>query len=137
MAGLAFAGLPQIASAITPDNGREEEILKNNALVKGKAKRFTLLHTADIHSQLDTHDEFFWENGAPVYKKRGGFAVLKTMLRSLKAENPSNTLIIDGGDCFQGRGVASLSEGQAIVPLINNIGYDLILPGNWEVAYGK
>lgn len=30
-----------------------------------------------------------------------------------------------------------MSEGQAIVPLINNIGYDLMLPGNWEVVYGK
>jgi sulfur-oxidizing protein SoxB len=33
--------------------------------------------------------------------------------------------------------VAALSEGQAIVPLMNNIGYDLMLPGNWEVVYGK
>jgi 2',3'-cyclic-nucleotide 2'-phosphodiesterase (5'-nucleotidase family) len=30
-----------------------------------------------------------------------------------------------------------LSKGQAIIPLINNIGYDLVLPGNWEVVYGK
>jgi 2',3'-cyclic-nucleotide 2'-phosphodiesterase (5'-nucleotidase family) len=59
------------------------------------------------------------------------------MLRTLKAENPSNTLIIDGGDCFQGSAVASLTEGKAIVPLMNNIDYDLMLPGNWEVVYGK
>jgi 2',3'-cyclic-nucleotide 2'-phosphodiesterase (5'-nucleotidase family) len=59
------------------------------------------------------------------------------MLNTLRKENPGNTLLIDGGDCFQGGGVAALSEGRAIVPLINDIGYDLMLPGNWEVVYGK
>ena len=137
LAGLAFSGLPQVASAITGDEHHEKEILKNKAVLNGKAKHITFLHTADIHAQLYTHDEFFWENGREVYKKRGGFAVLKTMLHTLKAQNPENTLIIDGGDCFQGGAVAALSEGQAIVPLINNIGYDLVLPGNWEVVYGK
>ncbi len=77
------------------------------------------------------------ENGKPVYKKRGGYGVLKTMIDTLRAEDPQNTLVIDGGDCFQGGGVAAMSEGRAIVPLMNHIGYDLILPGNWEVVYGK
>ena len=137
LAGLAFAGLPQIAGAATGGAQHEKEITKNNAVRTGKAQHITLLHTADIHAQLYTHDEFFWENGRAVYKKRGGLAVLKTMLLDLKKQNIGNTLIIDGGDCFQGGGVAALSKGQAIIPLINNIGYDLVLPGNWEVVYGK
>ena len=137
LAGLAFTGLPQVAGAASGDDHHEKEMLRNKAVQNGKAKRITLLHTADIHGQLYTHDEFFWENDKPVYKKRGGFAVLKTMLHTLKAQNPSNTLIVDGGDCFQGSGVAALSKGSAIIPLINNIGYDLVLPGNWEVVYGK
>ncbi|HLO80700.1 MAG TPA: bifunctional metallophosphatase/5'-nucleotidase [Chitinophagaceae bacterium] len=137
LAGLGMAGIPQIASAKFNDPADEKSWKKSGVLQAGKAQRITLLHTADIHAQLYTHDEFFWENGKAVYRKLGGFPVLKTMLRTLKAENPSNTLIIDGGDCFQGSGVAALSEGKAIVPLINNIDYDLTLPGNWEVVYGK
>ena len=137
LAGLAFAGLPQIAGAASGDAQHEKEIFKSNAVKAGKAQHITLLHTADIHAQLYTHDEFFWENGRAIYKKRGGLAVLKTMLLDLKKQNIGNTLIIDGGDCFQGGGVAALSKGQAIIPLINNIGYDLVLPGNWEVVYGK
>lgn len=128
---------PAVANATGGNAYHENEMQKNKAVQNGKAQIFSLLHTSDIHAQLYTHDEFFFENGKPVYKKRGGFAVLKTMLKSLKAKNPSNTLIIDGGDCFQGGGVAALTEGKGIVPLINNIGYDLILPGNWEVVYGK
>ena len=137
LAGFAFAGIPQIASMASGSDVHEKDILKSIAIQKGSAKHFTLLHTADIHAQLYTHDEFFWENGKAVYKKRGGMAVLKTMLHTLKKQNPGNTLIIDGGDCFQGGGVAALSKGAAIIPLINNISYDLVLPGNWEVVYGK
>ncbi|HEU4861758.1 MAG TPA: bifunctional metallophosphatase/5'-nucleotidase [Chitinophagaceae bacterium] len=110
---------------------------KSKVLQNGKAQLLTLLHTADIHSQLNIHDEFFIENGKPVYKKRGGFATLKTMVNELRKKNPLNTLVIDGGDCFQGSGIAALTEGKAIIPLMNNIGYDIMLPGNWEVVYGK
>jgi 2',3'-cyclic-nucleotide 2'-phosphodiesterase (5'-nucleotidase family) len=110
---------------------------RNKAIQNGKATMLTLLHTADIHSQVMTHDEFFIENGKPVFKKRGGLANLKTMINTLRKQNAANTLVIDGGDCFQGSGIAALSEGKAIVPLMNNIGYDIMLPGNWEVVYGK
>lgn len=128
---------PSLANAVAGDAYNDRSIYSNKAVQNGKAKVITLLHTSDIHAQLHTHDEFFFEDGKVVYKKRGGFAVLKTMLNQLKSKNPDNTLIIDGGDCFQGGGVAALTEGKGIVPLINNIGYDLILPGNWEVVYGK
>lgn len=112
-------------------------ITKGETLRIGAAERITILHTADIHAQLYTHDEFFHENGKAVYRKRGGLAVLKTMIDALRAENPGNTIVIDGGDCFQGSGTAALSEGRAIIPLVDRIGYDLMLPGNWEVVFGK
>ena len=130
---------PLAAAAIHSDESEDKarSIEKSGAIRNGKAQVLTLLHTADIHSQLDIHDEFFIENGKPVYKKRGGFATLKTMINSWRNKNPQNTLVIDGGDCFQGSGIAALTEGAAIIPLMNNIGYDIMLPGNWEVVYGK
>src|ERR1043166_8392529 len=141
---LKYAGLGAIGLGLGPalsywlqDEGKIRDIIKNPAIVNGKAQRFTILHTSDIHGQLDIHDEFFWEKDKAVYKKRGGFATLQTMLKELKAQNPLNTLLVDGGDCFQGSGMASLTQGQAIVSLINKMNYDLVLPGNWEVLYGK
>lgn len=101
------------------------------------SNHFTILYTSDIHAQLNTHDEFFWENGKAVYKKRGGLAVLKTMINSFRKQNPENTILIDGGDYFHGSAVASLTEGEAMIPLLNDFNYDLILPGNWEVVYKK
>lgn len=136
---MASSALPLAASALgNTESGRQsDEMFQRNAVKDGKANIVTILHTADIHAQLLTHDEFFIEHGNPVYKKRGGYAVLKTMFNELRSQNPANTMLIDGGDCFQGSGVAALSKGKAIVPLMNNLKYDLILPGNWEVVYGK
>lgn len=102
-----------------------------------KKQTISILITTDIHSQLFTHDEFFWENNQAVYKKRGGMAVLKTMIESFRKQNPTHTILYDGGDFFHGHAVASLTEGEALIPIFNDLNYDLMLPGNWEVVYKK
>ena len=103
---------------------------------KQAANEFSILITTDLHAQINTHDEFFWENGQAVYKRRGGLAVLKTMIDTLRKENPNN-ILYDGGDYFHGHAIASITEGEALIPLMNAFNYDLILPGNWEVVYKK
>jgi 2',3'-cyclic-nucleotide 2'-phosphodiesterase (5'-nucleotidase family) len=55
----------------------------------------------------------------------------------LRKRNPSNTILIDGGDYIHGSAVASLSNGEALIPVMNSFQYDLIVPGNWEVVYKK
>src|SRR5437868_1670222 len=69
---------PTLAMGAVGD--RRDELVKSRAVLQDKANKFTILHTSDIHAQLHTHDEFFFENGKAVYRKRGGFAVLKTMI---------------------------------------------------------
>jgi len=59
------------------------------------------------------------------------------MINHFRKQNPANTLLLDGGDYFHGSAVASLTEGEALIPLLNDFNYDLILPGNWEVVYKK
>lgn len=138
LAGLAVALSPvsnMFGSTIGLDelNNEDEKVNSNT----GKKQTVTILITTDIHSQLFTHDEFFWENNQPVYKKRGGMAVLKTMVETFRKQNPSNTILYDGGDFFHGHAVASLTQGEALIPIFNDLNYDLMLPGNWEVVYKK
>jgi len=128
LAGLA-AGLPFPFVSNATDTSSDATPAASN--------RLTLLITADLHAQINTHDEFFWENGKAVYRKRGGLSVLKTMIDRLRKENPTNTLLLDGGDYFHGHAVASLTEGESLIPILNEFNYDLILPGNWEVVYKK
>ncbi|MFO0358778.1 MAG: bifunctional metallophosphatase/5'-nucleotidase [Sphingobacteriaceae bacterium] len=138
LAGLATVLAP--VSTIVAGNNYEidadaDDVNKTNKDKNGKST-VTMLITTDIHAQLFTHDEFFWENNQAVYKKRGGMAVLKTMIDSYRKKNP-NTIVYDGGDYFHGHAVASLTEGEALIPIFNKLGYDLMLPGNWEVVYKK
>lgn len=123
---------PLNAESLRSEKKLSEARSKNSATAK-----LTLLYTSDIHAQLHTHDEFFWENNNPVYRKRGGLAVLKTMINAYRSKDPEHTILIDGGDYYHGHAVASLTEGEAMIPIFNNIKYDLMLPGNWEVVYKK
>jgi S-sulfosulfanyl-L-cysteine sulfohydrolase len=52
-----------IVNAVSGDEYHAKELFGNKAVKDGKANVFTLLHTSDIHAQLHTHDEFFFENG--------------------------------------------------------------------------
>ena len=99
--------------------------------------KITILQTADIHGQLDSHPELFWENGEIVFKERGGLANIKTLFDIEKKKNPGNTIIVDGGDLIQGSGYVAHSEGEVMVEVIKNMGYNVLIPGNWEVIYGK
>lgn len=97
----------------------------------------TILQTADIHGQLDTHQELFVENGKTVFRERGGMAVIKTIFEEERAANPGRTIIVDGGDLIQGSGYAAASKGKIFPDIVREMNYDLLLPGNWEVVYGK
>jgi 2',3'-cyclic-nucleotide 2'-phosphodiesterase (5'-nucleotidase family) len=131
------ASFTTIGQAQANTNNRMDTTkLDSNLTTQQAENEFSIFITTDLHAQIHTHDEFFWENGKAVYKKRGGLAVLKTMVDQLRASHPQN-ILYDGGDYFHGHGVASLSEGEALIPLMNTFKYDLILPGNWEVVYKK
>ena len=97
-----------------------EEVFEENTTKKNLP--ITLLITSDIHAQINTHDEFFWENNQAVYRKRGGLAVLKTMIEHYRKQNPENTIVYDGGDFFHGHAVSTFTEGEALIPIFNHLG---------------
>ncbi|MBX9889011.1 MAG: bifunctional metallophosphatase/5'-nucleotidase [Flavobacteriaceae bacterium] len=101
-----------------------------------KPQTISILQTTDVHCQIHPHDELFWENEKAVFRKTGGYAYIATLLKELKKKNP-NTYTIDTGDMFQGSELSVETTGAAFVPILNALGYDLYLPGNWEVIYGK
>ena len=96
----------------------------------------SILQTTDVHCQVHPHDELFWENEQIIFRKTGGYANVSAMLRNLRKQNP-NTFTIDTGDMFQGSELSVETSGKAFIPVLNAMDYDLYLPGNWEVVYGK
>lgn len=102
----------------------------------GKTYTINILQTTDVHCQVHPHDELFWENDQAVFRKTAGYAQLATYFKKERKSNP-DTFIIDTGDMFQGSELSVKTTGKAFVPVLNLLGYDLYLPGNWEVIYGK
>ena len=104
--------------------------------VDDKPFTISILQTTDVHCQLHPHDELFWENNKSVFRKAGGYPQLATYFKRARIKNP-DTFIIDTGDMFQGSELSVKTTGKALVPILNKLGYDLYLPGNWEVIYYK
>lgn len=126
----AFSNINKIENK----NTNEAIMDKTNEL--DKIQKVSLFQTTDVHCQIHPHDELFWENNKAVFRKTGGYAYVAGMLDQLRKENP-NHFTIDTGDMFQGSELAVETTGKAFVPVLNAMDYDLYLPGNWEVVYGK
>lgn len=112
------------------------EIEESDSAVKNGETIISILQTTDVHCQIYPHDELFWENDQIKYRKTGGYAEMSSFLEKLKKKNP-NTFLIDTGDMFQGSELSVKTTGEAFIPILNALDYDLYLPGNWEVIYGK
>ena len=61
-----------------------------------------------------------------------GVARIKTALENAG----KNVLLVDAGDAVQGGIIGTLSKGEAIVELMNALGYDVATIGNHEFDYG-
>jgi len=120
--------------------GSIAEIIERNEKYKDVSadEPFTIsiLQTTDVHCQVHPHDELFWENDKAVFRKTGGYARLATYFQKERNQN-RDTFIIDTGDMFQGSELSVKTTGKAMVPILNALGYNLYLPGNWEVIYYK
>jgi S-sulfosulfanyl-L-cysteine sulfohydrolase len=72
---------------------------------------------------------------AQKYGKVGGFAHLATLIKRLRETyGREKTLLLDGGDTWQGSGTAYWTRGQDMVGACNQLGVD-IMTGHWEFTY--
>ncbi|MDX1907954.1 MAG: 5'-nucleotidase C-terminal domain-containing protein [Bacteroidia bacterium] len=133
--GLIGAGAGLVSAAPVAPASADPEMDPQD-VTPDKPVTVDILQTTDVHCQIHPHDELFWENGQAVYRQTGGYAHLATYLRQARRRNP-NTFLLDTGDMFQGSQLSVETTGKAIVPILDALGYDLYLPGNWEVIYYK
>jgi sulfur-oxidizing protein SoxB len=69
------------------------------------------------------------------YGRLGGFAHLKTLIDRLRAEAGAS-LLLDGGDLWQGSGLANLMHGEDMVDAANLLGIEA-MTAHWEFTYGE
>ena len=131
MSGAAILGpISTIATTQTKDADPVSRVNPDGSI------SINILQTTDVHCQIDPHDEMFWESEKPVFRKTGGYAQIAGFFKKERVKDPE-TFIIDTGDMFQGSELSMKTTGKCIVPILNAMGYDLFLPGNWEVIYYK
>lgn len=74
-------------------------------------------------------------DAAEKYGKVGGFAHLKTLVDRLRLEaGAERSLLLDGGDTWQGSGTAYWTRGKDMVGACNLLGVD-VMTGHWEFTY--
>ncbi len=76
-----------------------------------------------------------FERAARTYGKVGGFAHLATLVKRLRAERPG-ALLLDGGDTWQGSGLALWTKGSDMIEAQKLLGVDL-MTAHWEFTYGE
>ena len=82
-------------------------------------KNLVILFTSDAHCGIDQG----W-----------GYAGVYAIKEGLAKWN--HVLLVDNGDAIQGEPVGTLTKGEAITDIMNQVGYDIAIPGNHEFDYG-
>jgi S-sulfosulfanyl-L-cysteine sulfohydrolase len=86
---------------------------------------------AYAYTCLDFHD------AAVRFGRMGGLAYLATLVKQLRtARGLENTLLLDGGDSWQGSATALWTKGMDMVKASNLLGVN-IMTGHWEFTYGS
>ena len=78
-----------------------------------------------------------FDDAAHRYGRMGGFAHLKTLIDRLRADaGAGNCILLDGGDLWQGSGLAAATAGADMVAVANLLGVEA-MTGHWEFTYGE
>ena len=79
-----------------------------------------ILYTSDIHCGAD---------------QGFGLVGLKQVRDTFEAQGYT-TILVDDGDAVQGELMGTVTKGEAMIKLMNEMKYDVVIPGNHEFDYG-
>ena len=89
----------------------------------GDKSAVTILYTNDVHTYIDKKSPELT------------YAAIAALKKSYE-DAGQNVLLVDAGDHIQGTAYGSMDDGETIIKLMNEAGYDLATPGNHEFDYG-
>ncbi len=100
------------AAADEATDDAAEEVEKNGDVI--------ILFTSDIHCGVD---------------QGFGLAGVEQVRETYESQGYT-VLLVDDGDAVQGESIGTVSKGESIIQLMNDMKYDVAIPGNHEFDYG-
>jgi sulfur-oxidizing protein SoxB len=126
---------------LTPVYFREPNVNIGVAGARGRAPHLvgeqllTQLRTPASEREAHAYTYLDFAAAAERYGKIGGFAHLKTLVDQQRgAVGDGNSILLDGGDTWQGSATSLWTRGQDMVDACNLLGVD-IMTGHWEFTY--
>ena len=95
----------------------------------GEQKEIRILHVNDFHGYATEYRPFGSD------ELLGGVACLAWKADVLRREKPG--LLLSAGDMIQGNNWANLFQGEPVIEVMNEMGFDAMVVGNHEFDYGQ
>lgn len=112
--------------------------LASSASISYADYSLTILHTNDFHSRFDPvskYDSFCKPKDNAEGKCFGGIARLVNAVTEARKRS-NNSILVDGGDQFQGTLFYTYYKGRVAAEMMNKLGYDGMTVGNHEFDDG-
>jgi len=129
------ADIAAINSLVTVMQGQIDELIAITALLvtplpviiaPNLVTEIVIAHTNDVHGRVNDDS---WAGTI-------GMSSIKNIIDALDAQH-ANTFLVDAGDILHGTTFATLEEGESMINVMNEVGYDLMVPGNHDFNYGQ
>jgi 5'-nucleotidase/UDP-sugar diphosphatase len=117
LAGVALGAVLLFSLAALPVTAAQEQVV------------ITILHTNDLHAMMIP----FEEEGQMV----GGFSRISTLINQVRRETEP-VLLVDAGDALveDQHLEGNYFRGEPVIKFMNQMGYDLAVPGNHDFEFG-
>lgn len=95
---------------------KQKIYMENEAMIK-------IIHTNDIHGKIESDVDLEVD-----------ISKFSAKIEEIRTEY--STILLDAGDTIHGQPIVSISEGKAMVDIMNAMEYDAMVPGNHDFNYG-
>lgn len=111
----------------TPVEEAEDPVIvdpNNPNLADEKLEFIDIYYLNDLHGAIEANDYNI------------GLSYIANFINTKRAANPNNTLLLAGGDMFQGSALSNYYQGLSTVQIMNVMKFDAMVVGNHEFDWG-
>ncbi|MGV8018332.1 MAG: bifunctional metallophosphatase/5'-nucleotidase [Ignavibacteria bacterium] len=103
------------------------------SLAQESIKEINIVHWNDFHARNVPYATTKKQDGETITYFIGGTGLMKGYMNKYRNQN---SLVLHGGDDFQGSPISSITRGRSQIELLNLYGIDAFVIGNHEFDYG-